>query len=141
MEKSRVQEAIKRHKSGYNCSQAVVCTYCDLLGVDEETAFKFAEGYGAGISALQETCGCVSAMIMLAGLKNSDCNLENHKSNPSTYAVGKDLAMKFKDKNSTIVCRELKGIGTDTGVIRTCPGCVEDAAKIVEEKLFPDVFN
>ena len=29
--KSRVEETIARHDKGYNCAQAVVCTYCDLL--------------------------------------------------------------------------------------------------------------
>lgn len=35
MERSKVWEAAQRHKDGYNCCQAVVCTYCDRLGMDE----------------------------------------------------------------------------------------------------------
>ena len=37
MMKSRVQEAKNRHKNGYNCAQAVACTYCDLRGTDGKT--------------------------------------------------------------------------------------------------------
>ena len=33
---SRVQEAVLKKQSGYNCAQAVACTYCDLVGMDEE---------------------------------------------------------------------------------------------------------
>ena len=33
---TRVEKTIERHKKGYNCAQAVACTYCDLVGVDEE---------------------------------------------------------------------------------------------------------
>ena len=33
---SRIEETEKRHNKGYNCAQAVACTYCDLVGVDEE---------------------------------------------------------------------------------------------------------
>ena len=40
MERSKVWEAAQRHKDGYNCCQAVVCTYCDRLGMDEQTAFR-----------------------------------------------------------------------------------------------------
>ena len=29
---SRVKETIVRHDKGYNCAQAVACTYCDLFG-------------------------------------------------------------------------------------------------------------
>lgn len=34
---SRVKEAKKRKMCGYNCVQAVACTYCDLAWLDEET--------------------------------------------------------------------------------------------------------
>lgn len=29
--KTRVEETITRHNKGYNCAQAVACTYCDLV--------------------------------------------------------------------------------------------------------------
>ena len=35
---SKVNEAAKRKNCGYNCAQAVACTYCDMAGIDEETA-------------------------------------------------------------------------------------------------------
>lgn len=44
---SRVEKTIELHRKGYNCAQAVACAYCDLVGVDEETMFKMAEGFGA----------------------------------------------------------------------------------------------
>ncbi len=28
------------HDQGYNCAQAVACAYCDLVGLDKETAYK-----------------------------------------------------------------------------------------------------
>ena len=40
----------------------------------------------------------------------------------------------FRKKNGSTICRELKGM--DTGkVLRSCPGCIEDAANILSEKL------
>ena len=50
--KTRVEETIKRHDKGYNCAQAVACTYCDLVGMDEETMFKLTEGFGAGMGGM-----------------------------------------------------------------------------------------
>ena len=35
---TRVEKTIERHNKGYNCAQAVACTYCDLVGMDEEWA-------------------------------------------------------------------------------------------------------
>ena len=45
---SRINQCIERHNRGYNCAQSVACTYCDLVGVDEETMFKATEGFGLG---------------------------------------------------------------------------------------------
>ena len=41
--KSRIDETVKRHNKGYNCAQAVACTYSDLVGLDEKTIFKLTE--------------------------------------------------------------------------------------------------
>ena len=58
------------HNQGYNCAQAVVCAYCDLVGLDRETAYKMAEGFGFGMGCM-EMCGALSGAFMLAGMKNS----------------------------------------------------------------------
>ena len=138
MKNSRVEIAKKKHLEGYNCCQAVVCTYCDLLGMDEETAFRAAEGYGLGIAGMQETCGSVCGMIMLAGLKNSDGNRKEPKTKKETFALGRSMADKFKQMNTTIQCSKLRGTDGVTDRIRSCNGCVEDCAKIVEEYLFSE---
>ena len=46
---SRVDKATERHQKGYNCAQAVACTYADLVGMDEAAMFKVTEGFGAGM--------------------------------------------------------------------------------------------
>ena len=33
----RAKKALEYHKKGYNCSQAVACSFCEEFGVDEET--------------------------------------------------------------------------------------------------------
>ena len=44
----RAKQAQDFHDQGYNCAQAVVCAYCDLVGLDKETAYKMSEGFGFG---------------------------------------------------------------------------------------------
>lgn len=133
---NRVELSINKHKSGYNCCQAVVCSYCDLFGVDEDTAFKAAEGFGAGMGGMQSTCGAVSGAIMLAGFKNSQ-GTGNTATKVETYQMSKEIQRRFEEKNGSSICKELKGIGTGK-VLRSCPGCIEDAAKIVEEVLLSE---
>ena len=75
---SRIKDTIVRHDKGFNCAQAVACTYCDLLGYKEEDIFRMTEGFGAGMGGMQATCGALSGAVLLAGLKNSDvcCELK-----------------------------------------------------------------
>ena len=141
MEKSRVEIAKQKHLNGYNCCQAVVCTYCDLLGMDEKTAFRASEGFGLGIAGMQETCGSVCGMIFLAGLKNSDGNMEQPKSKLETFKLGKKMIESFTEMNTSVKCNILRGTDGATDRIRSCNGCVEDCAKIVEEYLFPEEFE
>ena len=131
---SRVEKAALRHQKGYNCAQAVACTYCDLVGVDEETMFKAVEALGLGMGCMEGTCGAVSGACVLAGFKNSTGNLENPDSKASTYKLSRAIMTKFEEWNKSTICKELKGV--ETGVIlRKCPDCVKDAAKIAEEVL------
>ena len=51
---TRVDKVAEKHKSGYNCAQAVACAYCDLVGIDEETMFRIAEGFGFGMGLALE---------------------------------------------------------------------------------------
>lgn len=132
---SRVEKAAMRHQKGYNCSQAVACTYCDLVGVDEETMFKATEGLGLGMGCMDGSCGAVSGACVLAGFKNSTANLDKPDSKGTTYDLSKEIMMKFTEMNKSTICKTLKGVETGV-VLRKCPDCVKDAARIVEEVLF-----
>ena len=68
---TRVDKVAEKHKSGYNCAQAVACAYCDLVGIDEETMFRLTEGLGLGMGGMEGTCGAVTAACVIAGAKNS----------------------------------------------------------------------
>lgn len=132
---TRVQQTTERHRRGYNCAQAVACTYCDLFGLDEETAFRLTEGYGLGMGNMEGTCGALSAACLLAGMKNSTGNLEQPNSKGSTYKLCRAMMDAFKAQNGSVICRELKGVDTGT-VLRSCGDCITDAAKLLEEVLF-----
>lgn len=140
MKESRVAKAAQKHADGYNCAQAVVCTYCDLLGMDEKTAFRAAEGFGLGIAGTFHTCGSVCAMAFLAGLKNSDGNLAKPASKLSTFALGKEMIAAFESKNSSSECSVLRGSDGKTDRLRSCRGCVVDCAELTEQFLFPGEF-
>lgn len=131
---AKTEYAVKLHKNGCNCAQAVACTFCKEFGIVEQEMFRIAEGFGLGMGVM-EMCGALSGMAMIIGLDNSKGNVE--KGSPSkgdTYKKIKTYVQKFKEKNGSCICRELKGV--DTGkVLCSCPQCIADAVELTEEYL------
>ena len=97
-------------KQGYNCSQAVLLTFSDQLGLDKETALKLSSSFGGGMGRLREVCGAVSSMFMVAGLKNGYTDPCDQTAKKEHYALIQRLAEEFKKENGSIVCRELLGL-------------------------------
>lgn len=135
--KTRVEETIMRHDKGYNCAQAVACTYCDMVGVDEKTMFKMTEALGRGMGCMEGTCGAVSGACVLAGMKRSSGRLENPDSKTESCKLSKEIVEKFIEQNKSVVCKILKGIETGK-VLRACNDCIKDAATITEQVLFSE---
>ena len=129
----KTEKALANHHKGYNCAQAVACAFAEDLGMDEKEVFRLMEGFGFGMGCMQ-VCGAVSAMSAVAGLKESDGNLQAPATKKTSYKASKKMLKSFEEKNSSVICHDIKGV--DTGkVLRTCDGCVEDAAAIIEQYL------
>ena len=135
------EKAKELFKQGYNCSQAVLGVFCEELGMNFETAMKIASSFGGGMGRMREVCGTVSGMFMAAGLAYS--TPDNNKA--EQYRIVQELAKRFKDKNGSIICRELlEGIESSTSPIpsertesyykkRPCIELVGDSVEILEE--------
>lgn len=134
---SRIDKTIELHNRGYNCAQSVACAYCDLVGVDELTMFKLTEGLGLGMGGMEGTCGALTGACILAGMKNSSGNIDAPDSKVSTYKLSREILESFRIKNGSSACKRLKGIETGKA-LRSCPGCIMDAADLVERILFSE---
>ena len=90
----REEKVLSLHKHGYNCAQALICSYQDILPFEEKELFKLTEGLGRGVAGLEETC-CIPILIAMiySCLKTCDGNVENPQSKLKSYACGKCLAM------------------------------------------------
>lgn len=139
----KTEKAKELFKQGYNCSQAVLGVFCEELGLDFDTAIKIASSFGGGMGRMREVCGTVSGMFMAAGLAFS--TPDNNKA--EQYKIVQELAKRFKEKNNSIICRELlEGIESSTSPIpsertetyykkRPCIELVGDSVEIFEEYL------
>lgn len=109
-----VQEAREKAESyfleGYNCTQAVLLTFCAQFGVDTDTALKMAQPLGGGFSRLREVCGTVSGLFLLAGLAKGSSDPKDKTAKDEVYQISRDLAEKFREEHGSIICRELLGL-------------------------------
>lgn len=129
----RAETALELHSKGYNCSQSVACAFSDLTDMSAEDMFKVMEGFGAGMGGMHGTCGAVSGAVAVVGMMNSKGSSQV-KSKVETYQMARKIVAKFEEKNGATICGELKGIETKK-VLRSCDGCILDAAEILEELL------
>lgn len=74
----RTDRAAELFKSGFNCSQAVLGSFCEEYDVSLEAALKIACGLGSGMRSA-EVCGAVSGAILVVGLKYGTYDCEESK--------------------------------------------------------------
>lgn len=58
--------------ASYNCAQATVGAFTDVLGISEEAALRMTSGLGSGIGGLQLSCGALvgAALVLGSALAN-----------------------------------------------------------------------
>ena len=129
----RKEKAAILHSSGYNCAQSVACVFAEDFGFDPEAVYLMTEGFGLGMGNMECTCGAVSGAVAAAGMKFSNGAMKG-KTKVNTYKYARQINEKFRAKNGSVICADLKGVRTGQ-VLRSCPGCIEDAVAIAEEVL------
>ncbi len=141
----RAEKARNYFLEGYNCAQSVFLAFCDLTGLDEKTALLVSSSFGGGMGRLREVCGAVSGMFMAAGILYGYADPKAGEEKMEHYKRIQELAADFRERNSSIVCRDILGkIAEDKSFIpsertaeyyktRPCAKMVEDATQILEK--------
>lgn len=128
MENRKEIAAEKKRCGRFNCAQAIIHTYADIVGIDEETAMRLGNAFGAGMGNMEGTCGAVVGAGIVLGLACKDRGEAIKKM--------RQIMDKFQQRNGATQCKLLKGAGTRI-VLRECENCVADAAEFLEEQLRP----
>ncbi len=108
----RGQRAMGFFLEGYNCTQAVVLSFADLIGMEKKTLLRMSSSFGGGMGRLREVCGAVSGMFLVAGfLYGYDTpGAAGQQDKAAHYARIQELAGEYRTVNGSIVCRELLGL-------------------------------
>ena len=126
METRKEIAAEKKRCGSHNCTQAVVCTYYDYTGMDEETLSNVGNAFAAGMGNMEGTCGALVGAGVVLGLATKD--------KAKSVKAMRQIMTQFQQRNGATQCKLLKGVGTGK-VLRECPLCVADAAELLEEQL------
>lgn len=142
MSNNRLDEVKSSFEQQDNFAQAIFSVYGQYLGFDRDTCLKITSVFGGGINRTGNVCGAVTGALMVIGLKYGEVGIKNPL---KPYEVASEFIEKFKDRNKTILCRELfnHDLLTDedldhaykTDTFNNCPKFVNDAAEILEKML------
>ncbi len=118
MTEQRAQEMVnEREKAareaflqGYNCAQAIMVAFQDVIGIEPETALRLASSFGGGMGRMREVCGSVSGIFMVAGLLYGYSDSREKDGKRALYAIVQELAARYRAEAGSIICRELLGM-------------------------------
>ncbi len=132
---TKIELADQKHRAGYNCAQAVACSFAEEVGVDEALLYRVCEGFGGGLGCARGQCGALSGAAVLAGLVNSDGDIEHPaQTKASTTKLSAAMLKIFVEKAGALVCRDIKGAGTGKP-LTSCADCIAIAVEAVQEVL------
>jgi len=145
----KIDVAVEKFMSGYNCAQAVLFAYCDELNLEKNAALKLACGFGGGMGRKEEVCGAVTGGIMVLGGMYGRGENDERAAAETSYARTRELLERFQSGHGSYICRELldgcdlttkegQGYFKQNDLLnRTCKECVRSVARILEEMRAP----
>lgn len=101
------EKALYDFDHGYNCSQAVIGSFCEEFGMTREQAVKIAVAFGGGVGRQGKMCGCVSGALMILGLRYGDHTIGNSEQRIKNYEFAKTFCSCFIEKHGALDCREI----------------------------------
>lgn len=143
MDKS--ESAIEKFSQKMNCSQCVLSTFSEELGIDKELAIRIASGFGGGMCQ-GNVCGAVTGAIMALSLKYGNSNPEDKEAKEKVYRAVREISEEFKRINGSIKCCDLLGLdlmleenkdlARKNGLFEEkCPKLIKDSISILEKLL------
>lgn len=131
---------------GYNCSQSIVLTFCEEMGLEKRIALRLASPFGGGMGRLREVCGAVSGVFMVLGVLYGYDDPKDRVGKIALYHRVQELASRFRAEQGSIVCRELLGGAPDSNPTpearteayyakRPCPELIARAAELLDAYL------
>lgn len=145
MKKLSTEEIMKKFGEGFDCSQIVLSSVSEKLGITEEEALKTAACFGGGMWH-GETCGCVVGSLIALGMKYATTTPNDKEGKDKLLQLKAEFEKNFCEKNKSCICKEILGydLSTEDGMAKImeeklletkCPMVVSSACEILEKMM------
>ena len=139
------QDVLKMFGEGFDCSQIVLSSVCDELGISREEALKIAACFGGGMWH-GETCGCVIGALIALGIKYAPTKENAHEKKEELLKLKAKFEEEFCKENKSCICKEILGynlsipeemekIGEEKLLETKCPKVVLNTCKILKKMM------
>lgn len=140
---THTDKAEKYFEQKFQCSQAVLASFADELGLTEKQALKIGASFGGGMFK-GEVCGACTGALMVLGLKYGQWQADDTASKQKTSELTVKFLDMFRAENGSYICKELLGcdLSTEQGkkhavehnlFTEFCPKMVVSAVRILEQ--------
>jgi C_GCAxxG_C_C family probable redox protein len=136
------EKAVDLFYQGYNCSQSTVGPFHQEMQCDFNSLIKMASSFGGGMGKMGEVCGALTGVFMAVGAIKGYDDPKDKQAKEKHYELIQQIAMKFKEENGSILCRELLELietnpkPTTRPPHKRCEYFVRFAASLIEDELY-----
>ena len=139
MEEKQVQNMFSE---GYDCSQIVLSSVADRLGISRETAMSATSGLGVGLCR-GSICGAALGAIVALGFRYGNVMSFDIQSKADIFAKREEFLRRFEAINGKLLCSDLIGVSigdlnemigrSEEGIYENCPRYCMNAISILED--------
>ena len=134
-------------EQGWNCAQSVFLSHAAEFGLAPDLARRLAAPLGGGLGGLRRTCGAVTALGLLAGLRRGGYDPNDLAAKTEFYALIQKLDAEFAAEFGTSECARLladagcaapaasAARSADYYATRPCARCIEFADRLYARHL------
>ena len=102
-----VEETVAEAVAGCSCSQAVASVFGRYCGLDEKLLLQLSSGLAGGVAGAGETCGVVTAGIVVIGATYGPRAVDDVSSRIRTVRLSAEFMNGFARAHGSTLCSKL----------------------------------
>ena len=136
------QKATGYEREYHCCSQATLLALQEALGLEDELALKAASSLCGGVALSGNTCGALTAGVMVMGMKQGRGDLkEGFASVMKAMLPANKLVKWFQAEYGTTVCHDISGMEVNEEMLKLLAEQPEAALSALDPAMVEECSN